>query len=161
MKQLAMQRYQEDSIILQQGDDRREMFKVLSGKVAVYFHFGQPDEYLVGILAEQRCFGEFSLLCGKPSVYTVVAVEEVLVLRITKDSFDDFIKNNPQNAIGIMKNLANTIATLSMNLNMLTEELTEVTSAKPDPQRLQDITLKIRQCAALHGVSRLPFTTQV
>lgn len=161
MQQSSMIRFCEDEIILQQGSTKQEMYKILSGKAAVYFHYGQPDEYLIGILSEQRCFGELSLLCGKPSTYTVVAFADVLVLRITLDTFDDFIKKNTQNAIGIMKNLANTIDTLSMNLNMVTEDLNAISSVKNDPQEVQDITLRIRQRAALESINKALFSASV
>lgn len=161
MKQSAMLRFREDEIILRQGGLEREMYKIISGKAAVYFNFGKPDEYLVGILSEQRCFGELSLLCSKPSIYTVVAFGDVLVLRITEENFSEFIKQNPKNAIDIMKNLANTIATLSMNLNMLTEDLTAVVSAKNEAGKLEDITQRIRQCAALDSLSKALFSTTV
>ncbi|MEG2349513.1 MAG: cyclic nucleotide-binding domain-containing protein, partial [Hungatella sp.] len=106
-----MARFCEDDLILVQGSTKREMYKILSGKAALYFNYGTPDEYLVGVLSEQRCFGELSILCGKPSPYSVVALGEVLVLHITEHTFDDFIKNNTQNAIGIMRNLARTVDT--------------------------------------------------
>lgn len=161
MKQSAMSRFREDEVILRQGDLEREMYKIISGKAAVYFNFGQPDEYLIGVLSEQRCFGELSLLCGKPSICTVVAFGEVLVLRITEDNFDEFIKKNPKNAIDIMKNLADTIATLSMNLNMLAEDLTAVVNAKNDAGKLEDITLRIRQYAARDALSKALFSATV
>lgn len=161
MKHSAMLRFREDEVILRQGGLEREMYKIISGKAAVYFNFGQPDEYLIGILSEQRCFGELSLLCGKPSVYTAVAFGEVLIFRITEDNFDEFIKQNPKNAIDIMKNLANTIATLSMNLNLLTEDLTAVVSAKNDIGKIEDITQRIRQYAALDTLSKALFSSTV
>lgn len=161
MSQTMMLRFHEDEVILRQGSMEREMYKILSGKAAVYINYGQADEYLVGILSAQRCFGELSLLCGKPSLQTVVAFEDVMVLRITEDSFAEFIKQNTQNAIGIMKDLANTIATLSVNLNLLTEDLASVVNAKSDPGKLEDITKRIRECAALDAMAKSIFSTQV
>lgn len=161
MKQSAMLHFKEEEVILKQGSTQQEMYKILSGKAAVYFNHGQPDEYLIGILSEQRCFGELSILCGKPSVYTVVAFEDMLVLRITADTFDEFIRNNPQNAISIMKNLANTIDTLSMNLNMMGEDLATLSNAKDNTQKMQDITLRVRRYAALDSIGKAMFSASV
>lgn len=161
MEQKSMMRFCEDEVILAQGCIKREMYKILAGKAAVYFHYGMPGEYLVGVLSEQRCFGELSILCGKPSVYTVVALEEVLILCVTEATFDDFIKNNTQNAIGIMKNLATMVDTLSLNLNMLNEDLAIISNEKNDTQKMQDITLQIRQRAAMDSIHKALFSALV
>ena len=116
-----MVRFTEDQVILQQGSTEKVLYKIIHGKAIVYLNYGQEDEYIVGILSEQRCFGEFTILCGKPSIYTVVAYSDVLLLRIPEEDFDDFIRNNSANAIGIMRNLANTLVTLSFNSNLILE----------------------------------------
>lgn len=152
----------EDEIILRQGSEEKALYKIIRGKVILYFNYGQKDEYIVGTLSEQRCFGEFSILCGKPSIYTVVAYGDVLVMRIPENGFDDFIRNNSANAIGIMKNLANTILTLSANVNLVLSELEGKQEIEPEEyQDIQDITKKVRLYTALdsHGKSR--FTTSV
>lgn len=161
MSQSMMLQFKEDDIILQQGCTEKVMYKILTGSAAVYFNYGKPDEYLVGILSEQRCFGELGILCGKPSTYTVVAYEGVLVMRITMDTFDDFIKHNPQNAIDIMKNLANTVNTLSLNLNMLTDDISSIVSAKKDTPELKDITHLIRQYSAIDAGIKTMFSESV
>lgn len=161
MEQKSMLRFCEDEIILAQGCTKREMYKIISGKAAVYFHYGMPEEYLVGVLSEQRCFGELSILCGKPSVYTVVALEEVLVMRVTESNFDDFIKNNTHNAIGIMKNLANMVDTLSLNLNMVNDDLTTISNEKNNPQKMEDITRQIREYAAMDSINKTLFSVLV
>ncbi|MCI8607341.1 MAG: cyclic nucleotide-binding domain-containing protein [Hungatella sp.] len=87
-----MVRFTEDQVILQQGSTEKVLYKIIHGKAIVYLNYGQEDEYIVGILSEQRCFGEFTILCGKPSIYTVVAYSDVLLLRIPEEDFDDFIR---------------------------------------------------------------------
>ncbi|MEG1178638.1 MAG: cyclic nucleotide-binding domain-containing protein [Hydrogenoanaerobacterium sp.] len=157
MEKNMMMRFCEDDVILTQGSEKREMYKILSGKAAVYFNYGTPEEYLIGVLSEQRCFGELSILCGKPSAHSVVALGEMLVLRITEHTFDDFIKNNTQNAIGIMRNLARTVDTLSFNLNMVNEDLATMSSVKDDVQKMQDITQQVRQRTAMDAVQKALF----
>lgn len=161
MQKTSMQHFHEDEIILMQDDTKKEMYKILSGKVAVYFKYGLPEEYLIGILSEQRCFGELSILCGKPSTYTVVALEDTLVLCITENTFDDFIKNNSHNAISIMKNLANTVNTLSMNLSMIHEDMSTIKNEKDHPQKIEDITLKVRQYAARDSIAKALFSVTI
>lgn len=161
MEQKSMMRFYEDDVILSQGSTKREMYKLISGKAAVYLNYGTPQEYLIGVLSEQRCFGELSVLCGKPSPYTVVALAEVLVLCITEHTFDNFIKHNTHNAIVIMKNLANTVATLSLNLNMMGEDLAAISNPNNDPQKTKDIALRIQQYTAMESVGKALFSALV
>lgn len=159
MEQSKMSRFDADTVILQQGSTKKELFKIISGKAAVYFNYGQPNEYLVGILSEQRCFGEITLLCGHPSIYTVVALSEVLLLRVTEEDFDEFIKNNYANAKAIMKNLAGNLITLSFNLNQLACEF--AASDRNDPQQREEIARKIRQYTALDAGGGAFFTMKL
>ncbi|MEG1947687.1 MAG: cyclic nucleotide-binding domain-containing protein [Lachnospiraceae bacterium] len=161
METNLMVRFSEDDVILTQGSTKREMFKIISGKAAVYFNYGTPEEYLIGVLAEQRCFGELSILCEKPSTYSVVALGEVLVLRVTEDTFDDFIRNNTYNAIGIMRNLARTVDNLSLNLNMVNEDLTTMLSAMEDTQKMQDLTLQLQHHVATDTIQKALFSVLV
>lgn len=157
--QSQMVRFAEDEVILKEGSTEKVLYKIIHGKALVYLNYGQENEYLVGLLSEQRCFGEFTVLCGKPNIYTVVAYSDVLLLRIEEKDFDDFIRNNSSNAIDIMRNLANTVSTLSLNINLVLEELEQ--EKKIDPEEYKDITRKVRFCTALDPEKQYRFTSSV
>lgn len=137
-----IQCYKEDEVIIREGEKYGEMYKILSGKAALYLRYGEESEYLIGAVGEQKCFGEVSLLTGKPSPYTVVAVSDVMIMRVGAEDFDSFIAENPRNATDIMKNMANRIVMLNANIDLMAEELAE-TLKKQDMG--EDITEKIRQ----------------
>ena len=118
-----MQKFPEDSVIIREGEVRNEMYKIVSGKVAVYIKYGEKNEYLLGILSEQQCFGELGILCHQPSIYTVVAVYDVLVMRISANDFDSFLLNNNKNAVDIIRNLSWCVTNLKGNLDLVLEEL--------------------------------------
>ena len=120
---LRMQRFPEDSVIIREGEVRNEMYKIVSGKAAVYINYGEKNEYLLGILSEQQCFGELGILCHQPSIYTVVAVYDVLVMRISINEFDSFLLNNNKNAVDIIRNLSWCVTNLKGNLDLVLEEL--------------------------------------
>ena len=98
------------------------MYKVIVGKAVMFTGYGTDDEYVIGTLKEGQTFGEYSLLTGKPGVYTVVAFTDVLVLKIEQQDFNKFIEMNASNAIEIMKNMANMINVLKTNIDMLRGE---------------------------------------
>ena len=126
-----MQSFPEDSVIIREGEVRNEMYKIVSGKAAVYINYGKKNEYLLGILSEQQCFGELGILCCQPSVYTVVAVYDVLVMRIGGNEFDTFLQNNTRNALDMIKNLSRLVMNLKGNLDLVLDELANANEEKP------------------------------
>ena len=116
-------KYSADDVIVREGEINPEMYKIISGKAVCYFGWGTENEYMVGTLKEGRSFGEYSLLTGKPEIYTVVAFTDLLVLRIGSDEFSKFIEMNASNAVEIMKNLAGMINILKVNVDMLHTEV--------------------------------------
>lgn len=114
-----------DDVIIREGSVYREMYKILSGSVAVYMKYGERDEYLIGIYSRTRCFGEMNVLSEQPSIYTVVAYDEVLLMRIEKDSLEEFIRNHPRNAIDIMQNMVHTFTVMQKNIDLLLNDIYE------------------------------------
>lgn len=149
-----MQKFPEDSVILREGELRDEMYKIVSGKVAVYINYGKENEYLLGILGEQQCFGELGILCRQPSMYTVVAVYDVLAMRISLDEFSGFLKNNNKNAINIIRNLSWCMINLKGNLDLVLDELanlneTEAQTVHTIREKMQQYTMQNMQNADL------------
>ena len=130
-----MQKFPEDSVIIREGEVRNEMYKIVSGKAAVYINYGEKNEYLLGILSEQQCFGELGIWCHQPSIYTVVAVYDVLVMRISINEFDSFLLNNNKNAVDIIRNLSWCVTNLKGNLDLVLEELSHGNEAEQQSAR--------------------------
>ena len=117
--------FKEDDILIEEGVVYNEMFKIVSGKAALYTNFKKKNEYLIGIISENSCFGEIYMFTKTPNLYTVVAISDVLVMRISFDRFEDFIKNNSMNALQIMTNMAKQNLSLRKNIELLFDELSE------------------------------------
>ena len=115
-------RFSEDEVILREGEASSEMYKVISGRAVCYLNYGTDEEYLLGTIKEGQCFGEYSLLTGKPGVCTFVAYTDMLLMRISLDEFPRFVSMNADNAVGIMRNMAKMINVLKVNIDMLREE---------------------------------------
>lgn len=118
-----MKQYKENEIIITEGEETGYLYKVVSGKVGLYNHYKEKDEYLIGILSDQRYFGEVGFLAGSTSPYTVVAEADCLIMEISHEDFDDFIVRNTKNAIDIMVNLAKTVNTLNHHMDLISQEL--------------------------------------
>ncbi len=140
--------FNENDIIIQQGDQCATMYKILSGHVEVYVHHGEEDEYLLGVLGKDRCFGEMCVLGKQPSPYTVIAYEPIAVLCIEQDYLEDFVSIHYKYAIDIMRNMVNTIESMSLNLNLLLDELSRC--RKIDRQEARRVEMMIKRYACMN-----------
>mgnify|MGYP002074075222 FL=1 len=143
MENAKMQTFYADEVILQEGEVYHEMYKIVYGSVAVYVRYGQPDEHLIGIYSKSKCFGEVHVLSDQPSIYTIIAYDEVLLMRITKDSLEEFIRSNPRNAIDIMQNMVHTYTLMQKNIALLLDDINEKQNV--NRKRTEDIKKKIMQ----------------
>ncbi len=116
-------RCSEDNVILREGEVNTEMYKILAGRAVMYFGYGTDDEYAAGTLKEGQCFGEYSLLTGKPGICTVMAYSDMLLLRISDDEFSRFVEMNTSNSVEIMRKMAKVISIMKANIDMLREEI--------------------------------------
>ena len=126
-----------ESVILSEGEIDTDMYKIIKGNVEVYIGYGTENETLIGILGAQSCFGEFGLLLKKPAIYTVIAFSDVLLMRITDGEIGDFVQQNHKNIVDIMRNMASTMMTMKLQIELLMNDLQN--GSKPDDSVLKDI----------------------
>ena len=117
-----MIKYSADDVILCEGKPNSEMYKIIAGKAVCFLDYGTDDEHVLGTLKEGRTFGEYSMLTGRPGIYTVVAFSDMLLMRIDSDYFTKFIEMNAANSVEIMKNMADMINVLKVNIDLLRGE---------------------------------------
>ena len=123
MSDLKMVRYSEGDVILREGELSNVMFKIIKGHAEIYIDYGKKQETLLKILGNNACFGEYGFLLKRPAIYTVIAHDDILVLKISEDNLSDFIMSNHQNVIDIMKNMANNMYMLRFQVDLLLNEL--------------------------------------
>ncbi len=143
MDKQRMQTFRADEVIMREGEVCDAMYKILSGSVAVYVRYGEEDEHLIGIYSKSSCFGEMNVLSEQPGAYTVIAYDDVLLVRITKDFLEDFIRSNPRNAVDIMRNMGHTITVMQKNIDLLLDDLNEKQDL--NRRRTQELRDKISQ----------------
>ena len=146
-----MVQFPKDSVILREGELNEEMFKIIRGHGEVYAGYGTEHETLIGIIREQSCFGEFGLLLKTPAIYTVVAYDDILALRIGEEDFDDFIMENHKNIRDIMKNMANSMLTMRYQIDLLTKELEHNT--RQDDRIVKEMIWQARRAMKQYIVS--------
>ena len=119
----SIMQFPRDTVILREGETTPEMYQIIKGHAELYTGYGTKEEVLLGIIGQQACFGEFGLLLGKPSVYTVIAYSDLVVLRIGEGSLGTFIRDNQRKVAEIMRNMANTMLVMQQHISLLSTEL--------------------------------------
>ena len=136
----------EGTVVLTEGEVNSDMFKIIDGNAEVYVGYGTKQETLIGIIGKQACFGEFGLLLKKPSIYTVIAYSDMHLLRISEEDMGVFIRENQKNVLDIMRNMANTMMTMRLQIELLVKEIEA--GRKPD----QNTIRKVKKAIHAYGM---------
>lgn len=125
-----MNRVDDNTIILKEGDRNTCLYKVVYGSLTYYINYGKEDEFLIGVLGKGKCFGAVGFLSKQPSPYTYVTNSESLILEVQEKDFQDFVTKNPKNAIDIMTSMSKQVSLLQTHLSMLIGELNDDSQKK-------------------------------
>ena len=131
-----------DTLVLREGETVPEMYQIIRGHAEIYTGYQTKEEVLLGIIGPQAVFGEFGLLLGRPSVYTVIAYSDLVLLRIGEGSLGSFIRDNQRKAIEIMRNMANTMMIMQQQISLFANELEAGRS--PDPKTIKKARRNLR-----------------
>ena len=142
----------EDTVILREGENSEVMYKILKGHAEMYFNYGTESESLLGIIGEQNCFGEFGLLLKKPAIYTVVAYSDMLLMKITEADLSSFIVENHKNIQDIMRNMANSMMAMHLQIELLTKEIIENEKNERNQEALKDRIRNAKQLMKQYAV---------
>lgn len=152
-----IQSFHADEIIMREGTRCDTMYKVLSGSVAVYVRYGEEDEHLIGIYSKHRCFGEMNMLSEEPCTYTVIAYDEVLLMRITKEYLEEFIQMNPKNVLDIMRSMGRSMIVMQKNIDLLLDDINaKADLSKENNARLQEKIRHYQMQGLINGLVPRP-----
>ncbi len=119
-----MTRYNSGESIIQQGDNRDILYKVMQGTVSLYINHETDDEYLLGVYTTEKCFGVYNCYADRPSPYSAIADEDTVVMEIPKDELHNYLALNPKNAEEALISLSKQISLVMKHIEMINEELT-------------------------------------
>lgn len=107
-----------NSVVVREGDNTDSLYIVLSGKVKIYLNDKQGREVVLGMAGEGEYFGEM-VLDGGPRSASVMTLEpsEFAVLR--KSDLESYLRNNPEVALAIIRELIGRVRSLTENVRSL------------------------------------------
>jgi rhodanese-related sulfurtransferase len=92
--------------VVKQGDPPLFFYVVISGKLKVYRETNDGIRTDLTSLGPGEYFGEVALVTGKPRTATVEAVEDSVLLAVSKEEFDSVLDQNPKLARQIIHSLS-------------------------------------------------------
>lgn len=106
VQDLRSRDYKKDELLFRQGDESREIYIILKGKIRVYKISPSGNETSIDIFSTHDVLGEFAALDSEPRSATAKAVSAVTLLTMAQERFLDHIEHLP----GLAMNLARLLA---------------------------------------------------
>ncbi|HXW00716.1 MAG TPA: Crp/Fnr family transcriptional regulator [Anaerolineae bacterium] len=97
--------YRPGDTIFHQGDQSRELYLVMKGKVRVFLLSPAGDETTIVILARRHLLGEFAIMDGQPRSATAKAISACTLLEISQAKFWNHLEHTPGLALAMCKQL--------------------------------------------------------
>lgn len=97
--------YQAGDSLCNEGEKGEDAFVILQGEVDIYVET-KKGPLLVTSHGAGEIVGETAIVCDVPRTATVIAKNELVVLKITKDVFMQLIEGYPDVAIAVIRELA-------------------------------------------------------
>jgi membrane protein len=101
----------EGEILFREGDEGREMFVVLDGRIRL-----THDDHELAVMDRGRYFGEMSLLTHAPRSATATALDPTRLAAVTQHNFDLLVRENPVLVRRILEELANRLIATNLKL---------------------------------------------
>jgi CRP/FNR family cyclic AMP-dependent transcriptional regulator len=159
--QTKLKRYQKRTVIIEKGEESSILYLLESGRAKVYVADDSGKEILLRELGPGDHFGELALLGGSPRTASVMSLTDCEVRLLTGAVFKDFLAQQPEVALGLIRHLARQVADLTdtasdLALLSVYARITKVLveSAQDEDGRLITAPLTQQQIADRVGCSR-------
>ena len=87
--------YPKDTTIIHKGQKGDAFYVVKKGSVRVGIPSKSGKEIQLAVLGESDCFGEMSLLTGNPAAASITSLDEVELLGLSEEYFNDILLEYP------------------------------------------------------------------
>ncbi|MCK9519130.1 MAG: Crp/Fnr family transcriptional regulator [Dehalococcoidia bacterium] len=114
-----MRTFPAGTTIFGEGERGDSLHVVVEGRVRICVTSGSGDEATVAMVGPGDCFGELSLLDGRPRSASAVASTATKTFVVTRDGFVEWVQERPGAALAIME-------TLSLRLRRTDEALADL-----------------------------------
>ena len=103
---LRRRRFARNEVIFHREDPGNCLFAVLSGAVKIALTSPDGKEVILAINGPGDSFGELALFDGEPRSADAVALEPTELLAVPRDTFLQFLRNNPDATLRVLASMA-------------------------------------------------------
>ncbi|MBI4549493.1 MAG: patatin-like phospholipase family protein [Candidatus Omnitrophica bacterium] len=104
-KKIRLVEYKKNEVVYKQGGEPDAFYVICAGRFRVFIRSGMGIERTVTYLYRGDYFGEISILTGKPHSVTVQAINDALVLKLSRNDFNELLKIVPSLALHLSRSL--------------------------------------------------------
>lgn len=115
------------TIIFDQEDEGDAWYVVLTGKVAIERDLDSKKPHELALLHSGDCFGEMALIDGSPRMAGARARGEVILARLSRESFEQLLGNDLPLAVRLLRTMAGVLCSRSRELTELMERVMDQT----------------------------------
>lgn len=106
VEDFRLREYSRDEIIFRQGDESREVYIVLKGKIRIFKISPSGNETSIDIFSTNDLIGEFAALDNQPRSASAKAIDAVALLTMSQDQFLYHLETIPELALSLARLLA-------------------------------------------------------
>lgn len=106
---LSYRKFAKDEIIFRQGDNSRELYVVMQGKLRIFKVAPSGGETTIDIFSIGSVMGEFAVVDSEPRSATAKTIEPTELLMMTHDKFLRHMRQMPDLALGMTKLLSSRV----------------------------------------------------
>lgn len=106
---MHQQHVTQGTLLFKKDDPGDEMYIILSGKVRIFIHNEDEQEFTIRHFGQGEIFGEFTLLDQQTRSTSADVSEEADLLTLNRATFLEFLKDRPTIGLRMMRNLAGRI----------------------------------------------------
>jgi CRP/FNR family transcriptional regulator, cyclic AMP receptor protein len=109
VQDFRLREYSRDDIIFRQGDESREIYVVLKGKVRIFRISPSGNETSITIFSNDDIIGEQASISNRPRNASAKAVDTVALLTMSHERFLQHLKDTPGLALNLARLLSQKI----------------------------------------------------
>lgn len=106
VEDLRTREYKKDELLFRQGDESREVYIILKGKVRIYKISPSGSETSIDIFATDDLLGEFAALDNEPRSTAAKAISNVSLLVMSQEHFMHHLQTIPGLAVNLARLMA-------------------------------------------------------
>ncbi len=108
-------------ILFHKGEVGNSLFVILAGRVKIVTQDDQGNEVALNRVGAGEIIGEMALLDHEPRSAGVVALEKTTVLELYRDDFMEILKEQPDLALSVIRNLSSRLRHNTSYIEKITE----------------------------------------